>query len=198
MEGIRDGDVHAALEKYVGERYVQHSTGVLDGRSGFSAFFESFLERNPDQDIRVVRVCHRGRPDRRPGQATDLEHTEANEQTVADFIATVLRDGRFDRIEQFVSSRSCIQHDPEIPDGAEGLVAYASAPAAGSRRLEYRKVHHLVGQGDSVATLSETVRDGVSSAVFDIFRLGDGLIVEHGNVTELIPEPEQVANGGKF
>jgi len=55
MEGIRDGNARQAVEKYTGDRYTQHSTGVRDGVEGFVAFFEPFIERNPDRDIRVIR-----------------------------------------------------------------------------------------------------------------------------------------------
>lgn len=55
MEGIRDGNAREALDKYTGDRYTQHSTGVADGKEGFLAFFVPFLERNPVRDIRVIR-----------------------------------------------------------------------------------------------------------------------------------------------
>ncbi|MEM1332805.1 MAG: nuclear transport factor 2 family protein [Actinomycetota bacterium] len=55
MEGIRDGNARAAVEKYTGDRYTQHSTGVRDGVEGFVEFFEPFLERNPDRHIEIVR-----------------------------------------------------------------------------------------------------------------------------------------------
>ncbi|MEM9072950.1 MAG: nuclear transport factor 2 family protein [Myxococcota bacterium] len=55
MEGIRDGRAKEALEKYLGDRYTQHSTGVADGKEGFLTFFLPFLDRNPVRDIRVVR-----------------------------------------------------------------------------------------------------------------------------------------------
>ena len=60
MEGIRDGNSKEALDKYTGERYTQHSTGVADGKDGFLAFFLPFLERTPDRDIRVVRAIEDG------------------------------------------------------------------------------------------------------------------------------------------
>ncbi len=55
LEGIRDGNSRSALEKYTGARYRQHSTGVPDGREGFTSFFDEFLERTPQRDIEVVR-----------------------------------------------------------------------------------------------------------------------------------------------
>ncbi len=59
-EGIRDGNARAALDKYLGDRYTQHSTGVADGKEGFLAFFEPFLVRNPVRDIEVVRAIEDG------------------------------------------------------------------------------------------------------------------------------------------
>ncbi len=55
MEGIRDGHARQAVEKYTGDRYTQHSTGVKDGAAGFIEFFEPFLERNPIRHIEIVR-----------------------------------------------------------------------------------------------------------------------------------------------
>lgn len=55
MEGIRDGNAREAVEKYTGDRYTQHSTGVADGVEGFVEFFEPFIERNPSRDIQIVR-----------------------------------------------------------------------------------------------------------------------------------------------
>ena len=55
LEGIRDGNARAAVTKYTGERYTQHSTGVKDGVEGFVEFFEPFLKRNPKRQIEIVR-----------------------------------------------------------------------------------------------------------------------------------------------
>ena len=60
LEGIRDGNMKGALNKYTGERYTQHSTGVADGKKGFMEFFGPFLERNPVRDIQVVRAIEDG------------------------------------------------------------------------------------------------------------------------------------------
>ncbi len=61
LEGIRDGKMQEALEKHVGDRYTQHSTGVADGKEGFMVFFAPFLERTPVRDIQVVRAIEDGR-----------------------------------------------------------------------------------------------------------------------------------------
>mgnify|MGYP000474675140 FL=1 len=60
LEGIRDGNMRKALDKYTGDRYTQHSTGVRDGKGGFIEFFTPFLEHNPIRDIQVVRTIEDG------------------------------------------------------------------------------------------------------------------------------------------
>ncbi|MEM6264153.1 MAG: nuclear transport factor 2 family protein [Bacteroidota bacterium] len=60
MEGIRDGNAREAVEKYTGDRYTQHSTGVKDGKEGFIEFFEPFLQRNPKRDIQIIRSLEDG------------------------------------------------------------------------------------------------------------------------------------------
>ncbi len=60
MEGIRDGNPLEALNKYIGRRYTQHSTGVANGKQGFLDFFMPFLERTPDRDIHVLRSIEDG------------------------------------------------------------------------------------------------------------------------------------------
>lgn len=61
LEAIRDGNYVAAVNKYTGERYTQHSTPVRDGKEGFIEFFADFVERNPERDIDIVRGFEDGR-----------------------------------------------------------------------------------------------------------------------------------------
>ena len=60
LEGIRDGNMQEALDKYTGDRYTQHSTGVGDNKEGFMEFFVPFMERNPVRDIQVIRAIEDG------------------------------------------------------------------------------------------------------------------------------------------
>jgi predicted SnoaL-like aldol condensation-catalyzing enzyme len=93
LEGIRDGNVREAVEKYTGDRYTQHSTGVADGVEGFVEFFGPFVERSPVRDIRVVRSVVDGNyvfvhvyQDINDGEArwvtTDLFDTDENDKIV--------------------------------------------------------------------------------------------------------------------
>ena len=55
LHGIRDGNIREAVTKFTGNRYTQHSTGVRDGIEGFVEFFEPFIKRNPQRDIKIIR-----------------------------------------------------------------------------------------------------------------------------------------------
>ncbi|MFE3326506.1 nuclear transport factor 2 family protein [Streptomyces sp. NPDC059176] len=247
LHGIRDGKAREALDRYTGDRYTQHSTGVGDGKEGFLSFFEPFLARNPQRDIEVVRAIEDGRyvflhvaqtlggtthwvtadlfdtdtNDRivehwdtiaaggrtTPSghtqtsgatEVTDLDRTEGNKQKVSDFLVTVLQDGHTERIAEFISPDQYVQHSPEVADGIDGFTAFMAGLAAGGKSLTYTKVHRLIGQGNFVVALSEVDWAGTPTAVFDIFRLQDGLIVEHWDVAEPIPSPSAANNSGKF
>ncbi len=53
-----------------------------------------------------------------------------------------------------------------------------------------------VGKGNFVATLCKARSDGRDHAQVDVFRVEGGLVVEHWDNAELVPEVH--ANGGKF
>ena len=66
--------------------------------------------------------------------------------------------------------------------------------------MEYHKLHKVLGQGNYVLTLSEGVfGKGEPTAFYDLFRLEDGLIVEHWDVISTIPPQTEWKNtNGKF
>jgi predicted SnoaL-like aldol condensation-catalyzing enzyme len=55
LRAINDGKPREATAAHVGDRLVQHSTGVRDGADGFIEFAERFAEQNPWRYARVVR-----------------------------------------------------------------------------------------------------------------------------------------------
>jgi predicted SnoaL-like aldol condensation-catalyzing enzyme len=248
LEGIRDGHATAALDKYVGDRYTQHSTGVADGKEGFLAFFTPFLAAHPDRDIRIIRTVEDGRyvfvhaHQILDGGATqwvttdlfdtdandkivehwdvisaftgpnpsghtqidgstdidDLETTAANKAVIAEFARVVLQRGELRRLAEFVSAHTFIQHTSQIGDGLAALRQFWENEAAAGRAIVYREVFRIVGSGNFVVTYSRVTIGSAEFAVFDIFRLENGVIVEHWDNMEPIPSPEEAGNSGKF
>ena len=128
-------------------------------------------------------------------EVTDLERTEANKALVREMIEQVLIPGGDPtRLGEFIAE-DCIQHNPEVPDG---LAAFRRLALAPDRALQYSEIFLLVGQGNFVATLSRATWDGAPYAQVDVFRVADGIIVEHWDNAEPIGPREGWVNSGKF
>ena len=244
LEGIRDGQVDV-VRRYTGSRYTQHSTGVADGPEGFIEFFEGFLQRTSQRDIRVIRAIADGNfvflhvyQDIDDGSArwvttdmfdtdeedriiehwdviaayqepeevvsgndmilggfeiTDTAHTETNKALLRRYLVDVYQNGDHHTLDQYVSNDSYTEHDPEREDGIDALKAALESDAP-----VYDFVFKVLGQGDHVVSYSKVRSSGEDLAVFDIFRIEDGRIVEHWVNKEPIPPRSEWANTGKF
>lgn len=136
-----------------------------------------------------------------PTEITDLERTADNKAHVEAFAQTVLLDGQFDRIAEFIdaSPGAYLQHNPDIGDGLDGLSAGFAAFEESGRGIEYTAVHGIVAEGNFVFTMSEGTMGDTPTAFFDLFRLENGLIVEHWDTIETIPPNSEMAHdNGKF
>lgn len=133
-----------------------------------------------------------------PTEISDLEHTEKNKAVVNEFITTVLQEGSFDRVTDFISQDSYIQHNPLVGDGIEGFAKFAGELASKGVAMHYDRVFKVVGRGNFVVSYCQMSMGEDQYAVFDIFRLNNGLIVEHWDNMEIILPKEQWGNSGKF
>lgn len=70
--------------------------------------------------------------------------------------------------------------------------------AGQGQEIRYRKLHRLIGHGSFTVAYYEVMQGGEGWAVFNIFRLKDGRIVEHWDMREKIAPPEEWNNSGKF
>ncbi|MGY3793219.1 nuclear transport factor 2 family protein [uncultured Aquimarina sp.] len=55
-----EGNPRAAVEKYVGDQYIQHNPDVADGTEGFISYFERMQEEYADKSIEFVRCIAEG------------------------------------------------------------------------------------------------------------------------------------------
>ena len=55
-----EGNPKKAIEKYVGEVYIQHNPAVSDGVEGFINYFERMQEEYPDKSIEFMRCISEG------------------------------------------------------------------------------------------------------------------------------------------
>lgn len=126
---------------------------------------------------------------------TDLDKTQANKQVVHNLIRDVMMRENPANIDKYISSKTYIQHNPEVPDGLEHFKALALVD---NPSLLYQEIVLMVGEGNFVATLSKATWEGQPYAQVDIFRLEDELIVEHWDNAEPVPPQDEWVNSGKF
>ncbi|MFB9629474.1 nuclear transport factor 2 family protein [Nonomuraea helvata] len=107
---------------------------------------------------------------------------------IRDYVELVWNQGRTDLAGRFLTE-DLVQHNPNLPDGRKPLVDFIDGfrrqlPQA---RFEIRR---LAAQDDLVFVHSlftaEPGHRGV--AVVDVFRLAGGLIAEHWDLREDVPE----------
>lgn len=130
---------------------------------------------------------------------TDLDKTEANKAKIEEFITKSLITHEEVNITDYISPVTYIQHNPMVADGLEGFGAFMAQMAEQGVSMEYTKIHHIIGEGNFVLAMSEGAFGGQPQAFYDLFRLEDGLIVEHWDVIAPMPGPDVPHNeAGKF
>jgi predicted SnoaL-like aldol condensation-catalyzing enzyme len=129
-----------------------------------------------------------------PGAPTDLGQTEANRKLVAEFAERVLKGADYSVLTEYISTETYHQHNPEAADGLDGFGAAAAKWAEQGRNLVYTTIHKVVAEGDLVLVQSEGEFGG-PVAYWDLFRVQDGLIVEHWDVIVPIPAELPHDNG---
>lgn len=136
-----------------------------------------------------------------PTKVRDLEKTDLNKRIVADFVDTILVKGDLQKISQFIgeNEEDYLQHNPNIADGLSGLNSALTALAKQGMPVIYSQNHIVLGEGNFVLSVSEGTFLNEHVAFYDLFRLHDGMIVEHWDTIEAIPAEKDRKNGnGKF
>jgi predicted SnoaL-like aldol condensation-catalyzing enzyme len=114
-------------------------------------------------------------------------HAAANKKLVYDFYREVLEAGHLDLAEHYLTP-SYIQHNPMVPTGRDGFVAFFgkfTKPSPIADKLQTPLIS-LVAEGDKVvvsyvAELPDPKEAGKSyrTTFFDMFRIENGKIAEH-------------------
>lgn len=125
---------------------------------------------------------------------TDRKFTDKNKAFVRSFVETVLINGQFDQLPNFYHPQ-IIQHNPFIDNGIEGLIKGIEQLQNQGITLKIEKIHYVLGEGNFVLVLSEGEFGGKLTAFFDLFRVEKGLIVEHWDVLQEVPEKMAHENG---
>jgi predicted SnoaL-like aldol condensation-catalyzing enzyme len=215
------GDKDAtAVDRWVAADYRQHSALAPDGPEGLRGLVATLPDGFRYEGARVIAdgdlvaldadgrlaehwdaltplvaqtASGRSQTDG-PGAPTDLGQTEANRKLVAEFAERVLKGADYSVLTEYISTETYHQHNPEAADGLDGFGAAAAKWAEQGRNLVYTTIHKVVAEGDLVLVQSEGEFGG-PVAYWDLFRVQDGLIVEHWDVIVPIPAELPHDNG---
>ena len=127
---------------------------------------------------------------------TDKELTQKNKQLARSFVETILIKGQFDKILEFYHP-DIIQHNPYIDNTIQGLVKGIEELQKNGIAIQIEKIHRVLGEGNFVLVVSEGKFAGKLTAFFDLFRIDSGLVVEHWDVLQEVPE-KMAHNNGMF
>jgi predicted SnoaL-like aldol condensation-catalyzing enzyme len=132
-------------------------------------------------------------------EIADLEKTADNKALVEEFVEKVLIKGEQVDLTQYVSPETYIQHNPQVANGLDGLGAFLNYLGENQIKFYYTKRHLTVAEGNFVLTASEGVFGDKPQAFYDLFRVENGLIVEHWDVIADMPGANAKHNeDGKF
>jgi predicted SnoaL-like aldol condensation-catalyzing enzyme len=127
--------------------------------------------------------------------AADAKQMEENKKIVAALYDAVVNQKDFDAASKYLGSRYT-QHNPNAADGPDGLkhfVAFLKDKFPNNRN----EIKRMFADGDFVIVHVHSVREPGTrgNAIVDIFKLEDGKVVEHWDVTQPIPEKAANNNG---
>jgi len=129
----------------------------------------------------------------------DVKMTAINKKLVKEFVEDILVNGKMEKLTDYFTGDSYIQHNPAIADGLSGLGKAIEAMAAQGIIMKYNKVHYVLGEGNFVLTVSEGSFADKHSSFYDLFRIENDKIAEHWDTIEPIPDKSAWKNSnGKF
>lgn len=127
---------------------------------------------------------------------TEAAATEASRDLVTEFVTRVLVGNDSSALPQYLSPDGFTDHRAGVAAGIDGFAVAQSAAADQGQAHVYTTIHQVVAEGDFVFTRAEGTTAGAVS-FNDLWRVADGLIVEHWSIIEPI-ENEHPHNNGAF
>lgn len=129
-------------------------------------------------------------------QVSDLEKTEANRKFVRSFITEIVVNNELERLDDYINAENYTEHNRTMSDGIEAL---RKALTLNEEQTDYKIVHRVLAEGNFVLCVTEGYLGGVHVSFYDLFRMANGLIVEHWDTVDNVPPRSQWVNdNGKF
>src|SRR5690242_7716600 len=129
------------------------------------------------------------------GATQETAREQANKQAVIEFYESAINRKDFEAASRYLGNRYT-QHNPTAPDGPQGLKGFI-AFLRDKFPQSHSEIKRAFADGDYVVLHVHAMREPGTRgrAIVDIFKLEEGKIVEHWDVTQEIPEKAANANG---
>jgi predicted SnoaL-like aldol condensation-catalyzing enzyme len=128
-------------------------------------------------------------------EQTAQQKMEHNKKVVMDFYNLGLNKKDYEAASKYLGPRY-VQHNPLVADGKEGFKNFLAKIKA-EFPDNHNEIKRIFADGDYVIIHVHSVRiPGTRGrAIFDLFKLEDGKIVEHWDAIQEIPETSANPNG---
>ncbi|WP_433431371.1 nuclear transport factor 2 family protein [Nonomuraea sp. CA-141351] len=90
--------------------------------------------------------------------------------------------------EDFVSHNPRVAHDPAAQSGRQAFADYLTGPGSSHLRDATVAAKHLLADGNLVAVHTHVATPQGDLATVDLFRVDGGMIVEHWDVVQSVPD----------
>lgn len=119
---------------------------------------------------------------------------EKNRKLVEDFYRMAFQENRHEEAIRTYAGPKYVQHNPFVPDGAEGFVTFFAEWQENKSPHFRQDILRVVADEEYVAVHAHMQfgPDKPSTVLVDIFRIEDDRIVEHWDVYREVPDPATV------
>jgi predicted SnoaL-like aldol condensation-catalyzing enzyme len=117
-------------------------------------------------------------------QVSDRERTDRNRTLVTNMVREIFVEGQVDRLPVYIDTTTYVQHNPDAPNGLQGLARFFLSLQQQGIELGYTSSPLVVADGNFVLVGSEGyygTRDDYA-VFYDLFRVADERIVEHWDI----------------
>lgn len=122
----------------------------------------------------------------------DLSTEDANRRMIASMINLAWNGGEVAKALSLYADENYVQHNPYIGDGVKPLTERANAGKLPQRCYD---IKFVLTQNDLVWVYSKVTETDSVNAVVDMFRVRDGKMVEHWDVSQAVPSDMPHDNG---
>ena len=121
---------------------------------------------------------------------------QSSKELVTAYMNEVWVNRNVDVLEKYISNQTFIQHNPHLEDGLEALQNFLPHLFNSLMPEGTWQIKRIIAEGNMVVvhSLAKPAPVALGMAVVDIFRVENGKIVEHWDVTTDVPEKTASGN----